>query len=204
MQEATEDILTFWFADAVDDPAKAMQRRSFWFEANPAVDESISQRFSTLVQRAGRGELTAWEQASRPCLALVVLLDQFPRNLYRGMAEAFQYDSRALDVASRGIAAGYLEQLSLIEQCILVLPYEHSEVVSVQRAGMKLMEQIVDGASPEWQPAARTSLYFARKHLEIIERFGRFPHRNVVLGRPSTAAEQAYSEEGGESFGQSA
>ena len=204
MQEAPEDILTFWFADAVDDPAKAMQRRAFWFEANPTVDESISQRFSTLVQRSGRGELTAWEQAPRSCLAIVVLLDQFPRNLYRGMAEAFQYDSRALDVASRGIAAGYLEQLSLIEQCILVLPYEHSEILSVQRAGMKLMEQIVDGASPEWEPAARISLEFARKHLEIIERFGRFPHRNVVLGRPSTDAERAYSEDGGESFGQSA
>ncbi len=202
MQETPEDILTFWFADAVEDPAKAMQRRSFWFQANPALDESISQRFSASVRFAARGEFTAWEQAPRSCLALVILLDQFPRNLYRGKAEAFQYDSRALDVASRGVAAGYLEQLSVIEQCFLVVPYEHCEDVSVQRSGIELCEQIVDGASPEWEPSARVLLYFVRRHLQIVERFGRFPHRNAVLGRPSTAAEQAYLEGGGESFGQ--
>lgn len=202
MHVTPEDILAFWFADAVGDPAKAMQRRSFWFQANPAVDESISQRFSTSVRFAARGEFRSWEQAPRSCLALVILLDQFSRNLYRGKAEAFQYDSRALDVASRGVAAGYLEHLSLVEQCIFVLPYEHSEDVSVQRAGIELLEQIVDGADPEWEPSARLSLDFARRHLEIVERFGRFPHRNAVLGRPSTPAEQAYLEGGGESFGQ--
>ena len=202
MHVTPEDILAFWFADAVGDPAKAMQRRSFWFQANPAVDESILQRFSTSVRFAARGEFRSWEQAPRSCLALVILLDQFSRNLYRGKAEAFQYDSRALDVASRGVAAGYLEHLSLVEQCIFVLPYEHSEDVSVQRAGIELLEQIVDGADPEWEPSARLSLDFARRHLEIVERFGRFPHRNAVLGRPSTPAEQAYLEGGGESFGQ--
>ncbi len=202
MQVTPEDILTFWFSGAVGDLAKAVQRRSFWFQANPAVDESISQRFSTSVQCAARGEFTAWEQAPRSCLALVILLDQFPRNLYRGKVEAFQFDSRALDVASRGVAAGYLEQLSLLEQCFFVLPYEHSEDASVQRTGIGLLEQLVDGADPAWKPSARVSLRFARQHLEIVERFGRFPHRNAVLGRPSTAAEQAYLEGGGESFGQ--
>jgi uncharacterized protein (DUF924 family) len=162
-----EDILTFWFADAVGDPGKAMQRRLFWFRANPALDESISQRFSTSVQRAGRGEFAAWEQAPRSCLALVILLDQFPRNVYRGRAEAFQYDSLALDVASRGVASGYLEQLSIVEQFVLLLPYEHSEDVSVQRAGIGLLVQMVDRADPEWKPSARVSLDFARRHLEI-------------------------------------
>ena len=179
-----------------------MQRLSFWFQANPAVDESISQRFSTPVRCAARGEFTAWEQAPRSCLALVILLDQFPRNIYRGKVEAFQYDSRALDVASRGVAAGYLEQLSLVEQCVFVLPYEHSEDVSVQRAGIGLLKQIVDGADPDWKPSAQVSLGFARRHLEIVERFGRFPHRNAVLDRSSTPAERAYLEGGGESFGQ--
>jgi uncharacterized protein (DUF924 family) len=202
LQETPEDILTFWFADAVADSAKAMQRRSFWFQANPTVDERISQRFSTSVRFAARGELTAWEQAPRSCLALVILLDQFPRNLYRGKAKAFQYGSQALEVASGGVSAGYLEQLSLVEQCIFVLPYEHSEDVSVQRAGIELLEQIVDEADPEWEPSARVSIHFARRHLEIVERFGRFPHRNVVLGRPSTAAEREFLEGGGESFGQ--
>jgi len=197
-----EDVLTFWFADAAGDPAKATQRRSFWFQPDPAVDESISRRFSASVRCAARGELSAWEQAPQSCLALVILLDQFPRNLYRETAEAFQHDSRALDIASRGVAAEYLEQLSVIEQCILVLPYEHSEDLPVQRAGIELFEQIVDEAGSEWEAFARVSLDFARRHLEIVERFGRFPHRNAALGRPSTPAEQAYLDGGGESFGQ--
>ena len=202
MPVTPKDILTFWFADAIGDPAKAMQRRSFWFQSDPAVDKAISERFSTPVLSATRGELSAWEQAPRPCLALVVLLDQFPRNLHRGKAEAFQYDAQALDVASRGVAAGYLDQLSLVEKCFLVLPYEHSEDVSVQRAGIEHLEKIVDGADREWEPSARVSLDFAKRHLEIVERFGRFPHRNAVLDRPSTPAEQAYLESVGESFGQ--
>lgn len=202
LQATEEDILSFWFADAVENPAQAMQRRSFWFQANPAVDELISRRFSTSIQCAARGDLSAWEQTPRACLALVILLDQFPRNLHRGKSEAFQYDSRALGVASRGVETGHLEKLSTIEQCVFVLPYEHSEDVSVQRAGIGLFERIVAGADPEWEPSARVSLHFARRHLEIVKRFGRFPHRNAVLGRPSTSAEQAYLEGGGESFGQ--
>jgi uncharacterized protein (DUF924 family) len=202
VQVTPDDVLTFWFADAVGDPAKAMLRRSFWFQVDPAVDEAISGRFSTSVRRAARGKLAAWEHAPRSCLALVILRDQFPRNLYRGRAEAFECDSRALEVASRGVAAGYLQQLSLVEQCFFVLPYEHSEDVSVQRAGMGLLEQIIDQADPEWRPSARVSLDFARRHLQILERFGRFPHRNAALGRPSTPAEEAYLDRGGESFGQ--
>jgi len=202
LQVTPKDILTFWFGDAVGDPAKAMQRRSFWFQVDPAVDEMISERFATPVLQAARGELSAWEQVPRSCLALVILLDQFPRNLHRGTAKAFQYDSQALDVASRGVASGYLNHLSLVEKCFLVLPYEHSEDISVQRAGIELLEQIVEGADPEWEPSARVSLHFARRHLEIIERFGRFPHRNAALDRPSTPVEQAYLESAGESFGQ--
>jgi uncharacterized protein (DUF924 family) len=118
------------------------------------------------------------------------------------MAEAFQYDSKALDVATRGVAAGYLEQLSPAEQRMFVLPYEHCEDISVQRAGIELFEGIVDRVSTEWELSTRGSLGFARRHLEIIERFGRFPHRNDVLGRESTVAEQAYLVDGGESFGQ--
>jgi len=196
------EILTFWFGDAVTDPAKAMQRRSFWFQADPGVDEMISERFSTAVRKAARGELSAWERAPRSCLALVILLDQFPRNLHRGTAQAYQYDSQALDIASRGIAAGYLDRLPLIEQCFLVLPYEHSEDISVQRAGIELLEKILEGADPAWEPSARVSLHFARRHLEIIERFGRFPHRNAALDRSPTPGEQAYLEGARESFGQ--
>jgi uncharacterized protein (DUF924 family) len=202
LRETPDGILEFWFEGAAEDPSKAMQRSAFWFQASADVDEDISRRFSALLQRAARGDLAAWEQAAPSCLALVILLDQFPRNIYRGMAEAFQYDSKALDVATRGVAAGYLEQLSPAEQRMFVLPYEHCEDISVQRAGIELFEGIVDRVSTEWELSTRGSLGFARRHLEIIERFGRFPHRNDVLGRESTVAEQAYLVDGGESFGQ--
>ncbi len=202
LQQTPEDILAFWFEDAAEDPSKAMQRGAFWFEASAAVDENISRRFSASLGCAARGEFAAWEQTARPCLALVLLLDQFSRNIYRGMAEAFQHDSQALDVASRGVAAGYLEHLSPVEQCMFILPYEHSEERSVQRAGIELFEGVVDRAGSEWKPSARGSLVYARRHMEIIERFGRFPHRNVALGRESTIEERDYLIDGGDSFGQ--
>jgi uncharacterized protein (DUF924 family) len=202
LQPTPEDILAFWFGDATEDPSKAMQRSGFWFEASPAVDEIISQRFAASLECAARGEFAAWDQTARSCLALVLLLDQFSRNIYRGMAEAFQHDLQALDVASRGVAAGYLEHLSPVEQCMFILPFEHSEELSVQRAGIELFEMVVDRADPEWKPSARGSLVYARRHLEIIERFGRFPHRNAALGREPTTEERDYLVNGGDSFGQ--
>ena len=202
MRETPDGILEFWFEGAAEDPSKAMQRSAFWFQADAGVDEDISRRFSASLRCAARGDLAAWEQAAPSCLALVILLDQFPRNIYRGMAEAFQHDPKALDVATRGVEAGYLEQFSPVEQWMFILPFEHCEDISVQRVGIELFEGIVDRAGTEWEPSTRGSLDFARRHLEIIERFGRFPHRNDVLGRESTAAEQAYLVDGGESFGQ--
>ena len=201
-RETPEDILTFWFEDAAEDPAKAMLRGAFWFEASSAIDESISRRFSNSIRCAARGEFAAWEQTAASCLALIVLLDQFPRNIYRGRADAFQHDSQAFDIGSRGVAAGHLERLSPIEQCMFLMPYEHSEDLSVQRAGIELFEGVVDGVSAEWEPSTWGSLAFAERHLGIIEQFGRFPHRNEALGRKSTAAERIYLAGGGESFGQ--
>lgn len=200
--QTPEEILAFWFEDAAEDPSKARNRSAFWFAASAAVDESISLRFSDSLGCAARGELAAWEHTARSCLALVLLLDQFSRNIYRGMAEAFQHDSQAIDVASRGVAAGYLEHLSPVEQCMLIMPYEHSEQLSVQRAGIELFEGVVDRASTEWKPSSQGSLVYARRHLEIIERFGRFPHRNAALGRESTIEEREYLIDGGDSFGQ--
>jgi len=202
MNTTAEEIISFWFADARGDPEKAMHRKAFWFEANAATDKEIARRFSASVQGAARGELAAWEQDPQSSVALVVLLDQFPRNLFRGTAEAFQYDSRALAVASRAVAADHPKRLSVPEQGMLLMPYEHSEDASVQRAGVALLRKLLDRADQSWKPFVRGSLDFAVQHLEIVERFGKFPHRNAVLGRSSTPAEQAYLDGGGESFGQ--
>ena len=204
LRVASEDVLEFWFSDAGVSPGKAAQRALFWFQSDPTVDETIARRFSKAVARAVRSDLDSWKRSPRPCLALIILVDQFPRNLYRGTPAAFRYDARALDVAVHGVAAGHLDRLAPVEQWCFLMPYEHSEELSIQREGIELFEQLVDRSSPEWQPLLRQGLGFARRHLDIVERFGRFPHRNVILARASTAAERAYLAAGGESFGQSA
>jgi len=199
----SEDILTFWFADAGLGPGEAERRVPFWFQPDPSVDETIARRFSNALARASSSDLDSWKESPRPCLALIILFDQFPRNLYRGMPAAFRYDAQALKVAVHGVAAGHLDHLAAVEQSFFLLPYEHSEDLEIQREGIKLFEQLVDRASPDWQPLLEQSLDFACRHYDIVERFRRFPHRNAILGRVSTAAEQAYLEAGGESFGQS-
>ena len=132
----------------------------------------------------------------------MIALDQFPRNAYRNTAAAFAHDARALEVARRAIAAGHLESLSVPEQAFLLMPYQHVEDAACQREGLLWFERLHAKAAPEWQAFTANTLDFARKHLEIVERFGRFPHRNAVLGRKSTAAEREYLAANPESFGQ--
>ncbi len=197
-----EEILVFWFADAAWDPIKAEERRTFWFEANPTTDATIANQYAQAVNEAAAGHLVEWNRVPRSCLALIILLDQFPRNLYRGTASAFQHDSEALDLSARGLDARFLPNLSVVEKAFFLMPFEHSEDVTVQRRGVRLFEEIAEQAPPEWMSCAQQFLDFTRSHLAMIHRFGRFPHRNVLLGRESTQAELEYLKSGGESFGQ--
>jgi len=196
-----EDILDFWFGDALADPAKAMQRMAFWFKSSRETDRLIAERFAMIVETAGEG-LAGWEALPRACLALVIVLDQFPRNIHRGTPAAFEHDEEALAVARRGIAAGHLGALATVEQAFLLMPFQHREDLACQREGVALFEGMVREASQEWRTLAGENLKYARLHLDIIERFGRFPHRNAILGRASTAAETEYLETSTESFGQ--
>ncbi len=202
MQTTPEEILDFWFADAANDPSKAMARVTFWFASDPTIDAKIKARFGEAVERAAGGKLEDWRTAPTSCLALVILLDQFPRNLYRATPEAFGCDARALAVAQGAVAAGFLESLSIAQQAFFVLPYEHAEDLEMQRSCIRLLEGILDRAPEDWKSFIRSMLDYAKAHAEIIERFGRYPHRNAVLGRLSTPEERQYLEGGGESFGQ--
>jgi uncharacterized protein (DUF924 family) len=196
-----DHILQFWFADAAQSPAKAEARMTFWFDGAPETDAQIRDRFGTAVEAAARGELTAWTGAPRPALTLVVLVDQFPRNLWRGTARAFSHDPRALAVAEQALAAGFFQELAPIERPFLALPFQHSESLEAQRESVRLCAEIVASAPPEWRATLETFHDYAQRHLEVIARFGRFPHRNAMLGRASTAEERAYLESGGETFG---
>ena len=197
-----EDILQFWFGDAAEAPAKAEARMPLWFDVSPKTDAGIRARFGTTVEAAERGELASWAGSRRPALALVVLLDQFSRNIWRGTARAFAQDAQALDVARQMVAAGFFGELAPIEQVFLTLPFEHSESLDAQREAVRLCREVAAMAPPDWRPFMESFLPYAEQHHELIARFGRFPHRNAVLGRVSTPEEEAYLAGGGETFGQ--
>ncbi|MGZ5175719.1 MAG: DUF924 family protein [Burkholderiales bacterium] len=197
-----EDVHRFWFADSVDDPQAADARHSVWFSPAAEFDAEIRQRFEATIAAAARGELSAWETAPRSCVSLVIALDQFPRNVHRGTPAAFAHDALALEVTRRAVHAGHLDTLSVPECAFLLMPYEHVEDVTAQREGMRLFERMHAEAPPQWRDFADGVRQYARGHLGIVERFGRFPHRNAALGRSATAAEREYLESNPNAFGQ--
>jgi voltage-gated potassium channel len=197
-----DEVHRFWFADATADPQAAEARDKVWYGTSPDFDAQIRERFEPTIAVAGRGELSSWETTPRSCVALVVALDQFPRNAYRNTAAAFAHDARALEAARHGVAAGYLDALSIPEQAFLLMPYQHAEDAATQREGVLWFERLHAKAPVEWHAFTANCLGFQRRHLEIIERFGRFPHRNAILGRKSTAEEREYLASKPETFGQ--
>lgn len=197
-----EEVLAFWFAGAEGDPVAAAAREGFWFGGSADADARVRERFASTVDAAGRGELDAWRQAPHPALALVLVLDQFPRNLWRGSGRAFAHDAHALGVAREALERGFLPRLAPLEQAFLLLPLQHSERAEDQRESVRRSEDLVRAAPPEWRPLLEHYAHFARQHRDLIERFGRFPHRNRALGRTPTREEEAWLRGGGPSFGQ--
>ncbi len=197
-----EQILTFWFADAVHDVQAVQKRYKFWFEATPETDQQIHDQFLDVYYQARSGALETWQAAPHSCLALLITLDQFPRNLFRGTPEAFATDSQAQQMCQHGLRQNYLSELNCAEQLFFLMPLQHAEDVARQEESLRLSEATLAQAPPDWHEFLSSFLGSTRKHLEIIQRFGRFPHRNVVLGRESTPEEQAFLDSGGGSFGQ--
>jgi uncharacterized protein (DUF924 family) len=150
--------------------------------------------FGELVERAARGELDDWAATARGRQALVILLDQFTRNLYRGSPQAFASDAKAVELAASGYDAGMFDALDTIDHMFLFLPFSHSENLEHQKRAVRQAVRSASSARPEWKKMAVNAVDFARKHLDVIARFGRFPHRNAVLGRASTPEETEYLE----------
>lgn len=195
--DSAEHVLEFWFGndEASDEIQEKLAAR--WFVRDEAFDAQIRARFGHLVDAAISGELGAWNLSPRSWLALLLLLDQFPRNLYRDSALAFSGDEKAQRTALAGIARG--DDLALPVRCraFAYLPLEHAEDLPLQRRCIALFEALA--ANPEARPIEVYTQYlgYAQRHCDVIQRFGRFPHRNRVLGRTSTPDEQAYLEAGG-------
>ncbi|MDR3507410.1 MAG: DUF924 domain-containing protein [Caulobacteraceae bacterium] len=175
------DIIGFWTAAG---PAK-------WFARLPAFDESIRLKFEPVHHRAARGEFEHWMQTAEGALALMLLLDQFPRNLYRGSAHAFATDPLARSLAEHALGEGYDRAVEPSLRPFFYLPFEHSESIANQDRSVELFDAH-DAATGDVN-----SLKWAVLHRDIIRRFGRFPHRNRALGRESTPAEEAFLKEGG-------
>jgi uncharacterized protein (DUF924 family) len=178
-----EEVLRFWFDPSLD-PG---QRSKRWFTKDAAFDAEIRRRFLALYEEAAAARLGAWQGAARECLALVILLDQFPRNMFRGEARAFATDPLAREAARALLPR--LGGLTADERLFAALPFEHSESLADQDLACELMKDF----DPE-------QLRYALRHREIIRRFGRFPHRNAFLGRASTPEEIQFLKEPGSGF----
>ena len=188
----SEEVLAFWFAGAPGDQPPKPDRFRLWFQGGQEVDREIRERFGEDVERARRGELDAWAESARGRLALIILLDQFSRNLYRGSGEAFAKDAASLKLALDGLDSGQDKALSCIEQMFFVLPLEHCEDLAMQDRMVAYTEAWAAGLPEAMKGMGKSVCDFARQHREVIVRFGRFPTRNQALGRPSTPEEEAH------------
>lgn len=180
-----EDVLDFWFGDLSDGIAGTEQRK-LWFTASEEFDAQCRSRFSALL---GSAPTIDWSATAHDRLAYVILCDQLPRNIHRGTAEAFAFDALALKFARRAVEQRCDLELGLDERSFLYMPFEHSESIIDQHTAVGLFASLRDEAPTSQRSYAGNNLRFARKHRDIIVRFGRFPHRNQVLGRSSTEEE---------------
>lgn len=173
MQVTPTDILNFWFSEEV---------KPLWFNSTPEFDAHLKEKFGDVYQAALHGEFCDWQQSAEGCVALVVILDQFPLNMYRGLPESFDGEVKARSITKDAVNKGYDKQISNEQKAFLYMPLMHSENIADQDLSVKLFEAA----------GLQENLRFAMHHRDIVQRFGRFPHRNKILGRPSTQAELDY------------
>lgn len=185
-------VLDFWFGspDSID----FGKPQTKWFTKDPQFDREVDIRFRQLYHQAANGLFDDWKDQPHTCLALILLLDQFPRNLFRDRPAAFTTDWEALSVAQHAISQGYDLDLLPVQRWFIYLPFEHSENIEHQYLAVKLFQQL------NRDPDSAIAIESAMLHLEIIERFGRFPHRNAILGRVSTPEEEEFLKQPGSHF----
>ena len=186
-------VLDFWFAAEGDAEHGAV--RDLWFRKSSDTDRQIAERFGPLIEQALRGELEAWVTEPRSALAQIVLLDQFTRNTFRDTPRAFAGDKRALAAAMAMVGSRQDENLLPVQRVFVYLPFEHAEGMVMQEEALRLFNRLVVGA-----PELQNMLDYAQRHHDVVQRFGRFPHRNVILGRQSTAEEIEFLKQPGSRF----
>ncbi|HHQ4676085.1 TPA: DUF924 family protein [Aeromonas veronii] len=196
-----QPLLALWFGDEADDVLQATRQAPLWWGKSSETDALLASRFGELAEAAAKGSLAHWADAPCGRLALILLLDQLPRNIHRGTPAAFAQDPLARDLCLKGLSIGADKSLSPLERVFFYLPLEHAESREQQARSVALFEALA--AEQAGTPAQATFAGFAdfaRRHQVIIERFGRFPHRNDILGRTSTPEEAAFLQQPGSGF----
>jgi len=193
-----DDLIRFWFGERDTPPLGNSER---WWEKSDGFDHLVRERFEGTLERGARGELPTWGDSPHGRLALVLLFDQLPRNMFRGTPRSFEYDERARAAATRAIQLGDMDVLTPLETSFLLMPFMHAENTELQKRSCTdfaaLCEKETD---PDLHAYLANCLKFARMHASIIQRFGHFPHRNTILGRPTTQAEATFLKQPGSSF----
>jgi len=194
-----EGVLTEWFGAEVS-PNDKPAGHARWFGGGAEFDEHLGSLFGDLPDRAQRGDLDAWAASARGALALTLVLDQLPRNLFRGTPKSFAFDARAREVARAALAKGFDAQVDPVWRAFFYLPFEHSESLADQEIAVDRMRAAAEGAKGAAREMLEDYTDYALRHLRVVERFGRFPHRNAILARESTREEIAFLKEPGSSF----
>lgn len=197
-----DELLACWFRDGLSSPAAAHRLMDRCFNHHPDFDRELTERFAALPDRVAGGEFGHWLAAPATALAALIVLDQLPRNMHRGTPRAFAYDAAARELALLAHDAGFPEALHPLAGAFFNLPFEHAEDLALQRRSVAAYARQQARAGEGFAELLGRWVAAGRDHLEVIERFGRFPHRNAILGRESTAEELAWLAEGGKHWGQ--
>lgn len=200
MEQVKDELLTFWFGDDPDDAAVARAQTELWWGHRQETDELLQARFGAAASAAAADVLDHWVGSPRGRLALILLLDQLPRAIHRGTPAAFAQDAKARAVASQGLDSGADRLLRPVERLFFYLPLEHSEDLPDQDRSLELFRELATSVPNAHREAFAGFFDYAVKHRDVIKQFGRFPHRNLILGRESTPEEKAFLEQPGSSF----
>ena len=202
-QARVEAVLSFWFREHALTAPQIDRRMEIWFGADPMFDHEIIESFGNDVELASKGKLDHWAESPRGLLALIILIDQFRRNIYRNTAQAFARDKLALRLCVEGAMQKKAQDLTPIEKVFFYMPLQHAESRKVQAKSVTLYKRLAESVSPTYRETFETVLQFAELHKDIIDQFGRFPHRNDLLGRENTPEEDEYLSGNSPDFGQS-
>lgn len=196
MSATPKDILHYWFGKITKADDFPTDHLDLWFKKDEKVDKEIDEKFGHLLSE----DLSKWNTEPRSRLAHLIVLDQFPRHIYRNTSDAFKYDEKALPIATDGIQQGFDKELFPIERAFFYMPLQHSEELKIQDLAIKCYRILHDEVSDHVKPMYGEFLKYAVRHRDVIVEFGRFPHRNPILNRPSTPEEEAYLKEEGAGF----